>query len=426
MTEDRLRNLIESMYRAAVAHVDAGASVRRVLDARSDGSIIINDDVVAGPGADIWALAIGKAGCQMMAAVEDTLGDRLQDGIVITKSAPQGLSLRSEVLLGSHPVPDARSLEAGQRLIEFAESIPQGAVVLCLISGGGSSLVEALRSGIDLDQLRDITQALLRGGASIREINAVRSRLSLLKGGGLLDMLAGRTVVNLIVSDVLGNPLSTIASGPTVPPDSDERAEDVVARYGLDIDLPEVSEPTDNKPLLSVVVADLAAAMTAAGDVARDHGLAVHVLGGGIDIEAHDAGRLFASIVAETIAERTSFSPPCCFIAGGETIVHVSGDGVGGRNCEAAVAAALRIAGLSGCAIGCLATDGDDGISGAAGGIVDGETVDDPRSAEQSVADNDTFTWLHRRGAALVTGPSGTNVNDLLLGVVVNEGWTVA
>ncbi|MCO5177923.1 MAG: DUF4147 domain-containing protein [Thermomicrobiales bacterium] len=424
MADSPLRDLIVEMYHAAVERVDAGASVRRVLTLRSDGSLEVNERIVADNDAEIWAIAIGKAGCQMMAAAEEVLGDRLQDGIVVTKQAPEHLALRSTVLLGSHPVPDSESVAAGQRLIEFAQAVPQGAVVLCLISGGGSALVEALRPGISLDTLRDITQELLRGGASIRELNAVRSRLSLLKSGGLLNILSGRSVVNLVVSDVLGNPLTVIASGPTVPPDMHESAEAVVERFGLKIDLPEASERRGVEPLTSCVVADLAAAMEAAADVAREQGLAVHLLGGGIDIEAREAGRMFGSIVAETISGRTSFASPCCIVAGGETVVHVTGDGVGGRNCEAAVAAALRIARLPGCAIGCLATDGDDGVSGAAGGVVDGTTVDDPRSAEQTIAASDTFTWLNKRGAALVTGPTGTNVNDLMIGVIAPEGWT--
>lgn len=426
MIVPRLRDLISEMYSAAVEHVDAGASVSRVLALRGDGSLVVNEQVIADAASEIWAIAIGKAGCQMMAAVEEVLGTRLQGGIVVTKQVPEGLALRSTVLRGSHPVPDSHSLKAGQRLIEFANAIPQGAVVLSLISGGGSALVEALRPGVSLNDVSDITQSLLRNGASIREINAVRSRLSLLKGGGLLNILSGRSVVNLVVSDVLGNPLTVIASGPTVPPETHERAEDVIERYELAIDLPEVSDVPAAEPLMSIVLADLAAAMSAAAEVARKWSLNVHLLGGGVDIEAREAGRIFGSIVAESVAGRTSFTSPCCIIAGGETVVHVIGDGIGGRNCEAAVAAALRIAGLPGCAIGCLATDGDDGVSGAAGGIVDGDTVDEPRTAEQAMSKSDTFTWLNGRDAALVTGPSGTNVNDLMIGIVVGEDWTDA
>ncbi|HMM42352.1 MAG TPA: DUF4147 domain-containing protein, partial [Thermomicrobiales bacterium] len=322
------------------------------------------------------------------------------------------------------PVPDERSLEAGRQVIEFAEAIPPDALVLCLISGGGSALVEALQPGVTIEQLRGVTEALLRSGASISELNAVRSRLSRIKGGGLLDLLEGRTVINLIVSDVLGNPLSVIASGPTVEPEVGEPAEAVARRYEIDITLPGEPARQPTPPALTLIVADIAAALDAAASAARERGLSAQVLTDTIDVEARQAGRLFAGIVADTALERTTLVTPCCVLAGGETIVHVRGGGVGGRNCEAAVAAAVRIAGVDGCAIGCLATDGDDGTSGAAGGVVDGGTLDDRRAAESALDDNDAYTWLANRGAALETGPTGTNVNDLFIGVVAPAGWT--
>ncbi len=424
MSAPALRAAVEAVYRAAVERVDGGVAVRRTLALSADGGLLIGDRRFDPGEAGVFAIAIGKAGCQMMAAVEAVAGDRFAGGLVVTKSVPAGVRLRSRIVTGSHPVPDERSLEAGRALVEFVAGIPHGAVVLCLISGGGSALVESLQPDTTLDQLRHVTATLLRDGASIDELNAVRSRLSRLKGGGLLDLLAGRTVVNLIISDVLGNPLRVIASGPTVEPTADERAEVVAHRFAIDITLPPRSERALAPPAATVIVADIAAAIGAAADAARAMGLAVHVIGTSIDTEAWQAGRLFASMVADTAAGRTTPRAPCCILAGGETVVTVRGDGVGGRNCEAAVAAAIRLAGIAGCAVGCLATDGDDGTSGAAGGIVDGDTLDDLGSARAALEGNDAYTWLARRGAALVTGPSGTNVNDLFIGVVAPDGWT--
>lgn len=419
-----LREAVEAIYRAAIERVEAGSAVRRVLTRGVDGELTIGDRTFDTGDSGVWAIAIGKAGCQMMAAVEEIAGDQFAGGVVVTKSVPRDIELRSQVMVGSHPAPDERSLAAGQHVIEFVEAIPSGALVLCLISGGGSSLVEALQTGVTIEQLRGVTEALLRGGASINELNAVRSRLSRLKGGGLLELLEGRMVVNLIVSDVLGNPLSVIASGPTVEPEVGELAEAVARRYEIDITLPGEPARQPAPPALTLIVADIAAALDAAASAARKRGLSVLVLTDTIDVEARQAGRLFAGIVADTALGRTTLATPCCVLAGGETVVTVRGDGVGGRNCEAAVAAAVRIAGVDGCAIGCLATDGDDGTSGAAGGVVDGGALDDRRAAESALDDNDAYTWLADREVALETGPTGTNVNDLFIGVVAPAGWT--
>ncbi|HQX63339.1 MAG TPA: glycerate-2-kinase family protein, partial [Thermomicrobiales bacterium] len=201
------RETIEAIYRAAIDQVEAGVAVSRVLSRETDHALTVGDQTLDIGDSGVWAIAIGKAGCQMMASVETIAGDRFAGGLVVTKSVPVDIQLRSEILVGSHPVPDARSLEAGERLIDFVRMIPDGALVICLISGGGSALADALRPGVTLEQLRDITATLLRSGASIGEMNAVRARLSRIKGGGLLALLNGRRVVNLIISDVLGNPL---------------------------------------------------------------------------------------------------------------------------------------------------------------------------------------------------------------------------
>lgn len=418
------RGIIEAIYRAAIEKVEAGAAVRRVLSRPASDALRVGATSFSIGAEGVWAIAIGKAGCQMMAAVEDITGDHFADGLVVTKSIPSAVSVRSTVLIGSHPVPDQRSLAAGRALVEFIARIPHGALVLCLISGGGSALVESLRPGATLPELSEVTRTLLGAGASISELNAVRSRLSRLKGGGLLDLLNGRTVVNLIVSDVLGNPLPVIASGPTVKPTAGLSAEEVVRRYDLDLTLSDVASVDSIPPALTLVIADLQTAVEAAAAEARRRGLATYVLTSSVDIEARLAGRLFAGIVADTSAAHTSFLTPCCLLAGGETVVDVRGDGVGGRNCESAVAAAIRLTGVDDCAVGCLATDGDDGTSGAAGGIVDGATLDDIMSAQAALDGSDSHTWLAERGAALTTGPTGTNVNDLLIGVVAPANWT--
>ena len=232
-----LAAIIERCYRAALARVHAGhavaARLRRTADALEiDGQ---RYDVERG----VYAIAIGKAAPEMMRAVEDAVGPVFADGIAVTKTAPEQYTGRARVVIGAHPTPDQRSLTAGQQVLDFARRVPDGALVLCLISGGGSALVEVLREGVTLDELRRVTDALLRAGASIQELNAVRSQLSAFKAGGLLAALSQATVVNLIVSDVLGDDLSVIASGPTsVPNNAAIDAEAVLQRYDVRYRLP--------------------------------------------------------------------------------------------------------------------------------------------------------------------------------------------
>jgi hydroxypyruvate reductase len=299
------------------------------------------------------------------------------------------------------------------------ESIPDGALALCLISGGGSALVEALQDGVGLEDLQSATRNLLASGASIHELNSVRSRLSLIKGGGLLFSLRHARVVNLIISDVIGDDLHTIASGPTVPAQAAD-ADAVVRTYAVDVRLPRPRRSGADSYVRSFIIANNSAAVDAAADASRSFGYEPIVLTRTLAGEARHAGSLVGAIVADSAAGVTSFGRRSCFIAGGETTVTVRGDGIGGRNTEAALAAAIRLTGVAGVALGFLATDGDDAATGAAGAIVDGDTVDalSRSSAEIALDRNDSFTFLRERGAAVLTGPTGTNVNDLAIGVI--------
>jgi hydroxypyruvate reductase len=414
-----LRDDIETIYRTALRAVDPAHAVRQAFTT-SNGSISVGSVRVPVGAEGIYGIAIGKAAALMMEGLVGAVGDAFVSGIAVTKTSPATSPPRTRVLLGAHPVPDQRSLDAGQAVLDFARSVPDGATVVCLISGGGSALAEVLRPGVTLDELRRVTGELLRAGASITEMNAVRSRLSAFKGGGLLAALGQATVFNLIVSDVLGDDPRSIASGPTVLPDRSAQAEDVLRRYAVAVTLPDPDDRPLSPPRLTEIVASIATAVNAAGDAARQRGYTPTVLSRSIDGEAREVGRIIACIVADTCGGTTSFAAPCCLIGGGETVVTMRGNGVGGRNTEAALAAAIRLQGTSGCAVGFLATDGDDGTSGAAGGIVDGTTVDagSRQAATEALDANDSFTFLEDRGAALITGSSGTNVNDLMIALI--------
>lgn len=414
------RETVERIFAAVIEQTHAGIALRRHLAGTSSGGLIVGGDRIDLPDAGCYVIAIGKAAVEMAAAVEDMLGDALVRGIAVTKT-PRSIRLaRTSVVLGSHPVPDERSLIAGEAVLSFARSIPADALVLCLISGGGSALAERLHGSVDIATLQRVTLGLLEAGASIQELNAVRRRLSTLKAGGLLNTLAHTTVINLIVSDVLGNDPRTIASGPTVPPDDRASADDILHRYGVAVGLPPSCTGSVGVWPRTDVIADVRLAVDVAASSAAAHGFEPVVLTVSLDGEARWAGRMMATVAADARARVTSLAPPVCVIAGGEPTVTVLGAGAGGRNTEAALAAALRLSGVDDVTFASLATDGDDASTGAAGAIVSGATITDAtrRDAMRALAANDSWTFLDSIGCTLVTGPTGTNVNDLMIALV--------
>jgi hydroxypyruvate reductase len=272
---------------------------------------------------------------------------------------------------------------------------------------------------VALDELRDITQQLLRAGATIHELNTVRARLSAFKAGGLLAAMSRAQVFNLIISDVLGDDPATIAGGPTFPPRLGLSAEDVLARYDISAHLPPAKDVSLVEPYTRII-ANISIALDGAAVASRRLGYRPLVLARALEGEARDVAGTLAAIAADAARGRNDLAPPLCLLAGGETTVTVRGDGRGGRNTEGALAAALRIAGLSNVTVGCLATDGDDGVTGVAGGIVDGATIqpDDRNLACHALDANDSFTFLESAGATWGQGSTGTNVNDLFIALI--------
>ncbi len=418
---DRLVEAIQDIYRHAVSQVLPEVVVSKALQLQDGDRLGIGEWTFDVSNRPVFAIAVGKASREMMHAVESILGDRLRDGIVVTKSVDDSLALRSRVLIGAHPVPDERSLEAGAAVLEFSRAIPDGALVLCLLSGGGSALMESLRPGLSLDDLQGTTRALLRAGASIHELNAVRARMSAMKAGGLLAHLQNVEVVNLVISDVLGDDLATIASGPTVPRYTSEPAEQILSRYEVDQPLPDDERHAAVSSPKTLILANLDVAIDAAAQAASRHGYEPVVLSRSLSGEARHVATTLASVVADTRGGGTSIPRKCCIIVGGETTVTVRGAGTGGRNTEGALAAALRLQGVDDVAMGFLATDGDDAETNVAGGIVSGSTITAGNllQARRALDENDTFTFLRSVGAAWGLGPTGTNVNDLVIGIVV-------
>jgi hydroxypyruvate reductase len=359
------------------------------------------------------------------------VGDRIGGGLVVVKDGYARPTARVRVVEAGHPIPDARGLAAAQELLALARAATADDLVLFLISGGGSALLPAPPPPITLEEKRRLTSLLLTAGATIAELNAVRKHVSQLKGGQLAHAAAPARILTLALSDVIGNQLDVIASGPTAPdPTTFADALAVIERFavrdrtpravldrleaGARGELPETPKPDD--PLFArvtnVVIGDNALVAEAAAAAARALGYAPVVLTHAFAGEAREVARDF-------VARGRALTPPACLIAAGETTVTVRGKGVGGRCQEFALAAAIGVAGDPSLTVLAAGTDGTDGPTAAAGAIADGQTV--ARAAagrldvHSALADNDAFTFFHSLGDLVSPGPTGTNLLDLYL-----------
>ncbi len=373
----------------------------------------------------VFGLGIGKAAVPMMDALAERIP--LSGGLAVTKFAPQLSRESFAVIEGGHPIPDARSLQAGKRVLEFLSSLKEDDTLVCLISGGGSALVTT--SYVPLEDLQRLTSLLLSSGAPIDEINVLRRQLDRIKGGGLARLTKAR-IVSLILSDVIGNPLEAIASGPTAPdPTTKEDARQVLKRYGLEEQVPDsILETLESGSLLptfrqqavglhkvqNIIIADNKLAALAASRQAEEEGFTAQILTNELQGEARDVGRDLARRLRVDSTQMRLF----CWIAGGETTVTLRGNGKGGRNQELALAAVAELAGLQDVMLISLATDGDDGPTDAAGAVVTGESARRAESlgldAAAHLTRNDAYPFFEALEDLLKTGPTGTNVNDLV------------
>jgi len=392
----------------------------------------------------LLVVGAGKASGAMAQTLERLLGERIADGLVVVKEGALYPTRRIRQVEASHPIPDERGLRAAEGIVELARSAGPEDLVLCLISGGGSALTPLPVAGVGLEEKRRVTRLLLEAGATINELNAVRKHLSRIKGGQLARAAAPAPVVSLLLSDVIGDPLDVIASGPTAPDDSTYvGALEILGRFGLLEAVPasvrrhletgarrEIPEtPKAGDPLfarvLNVVIGNNSLVVERAVEEARRHGLTPLLLSRSLQGEAREVGRAFASFVKEVVAFGRPIPPPACLIVGGETTVTVRGDGRGGRCQEFCLAAALELQDLPGILVLAAGTDGTDGPTDAAGALADGETVRraralglDPRRA---LGENDSYTFFHALGDLVVTGATRTNLMDLYL-LLISEG----
>lgn len=380
------------------------------------------------PAGRVILIAIGKAAWNMAKAAKDVLGKRVAFGIVITKYEHSRGSIDGiEIYEAGHPVPDQRTLTATERVLQITKDLRSHDTVLFLVSGGGSSLFEKPK-GLTVNQLQEITEKLLKCGANIVEINTVRKHLSLVKGGRFAQHVYPARVVSLLLSDVLGDRPDSIASGPAYPDSTTcSEAFNILKRYGIEIDENIKSALSEETPkrLRNVethVVGSVRIACEKAAEVARKLGYNAIVLTTSLNCEAKEAGKFLASLVREEVFYNRPIRKPCAIIMGGETTVHVIGTGKGGRNQELALSASRGIRGLANVVVASVGTDGTDGPTDAAGGIVDGRTYDILKDmnidVEETLKNNDSYSALRLCDGLVITGPTGTNVNDLILALI--------
>ncbi|MEM3769804.1 MAG: glycerate kinase [Candidatus Bathyarchaeia archaeon] len=436
------RELAIKSLEAAIKAVDPKSIIKSKL--RLKGSILHVDGHAFNlkKFKNVYVIGGGKASGSMVEALEEILGDKITSGLVnIPKESKHKTSI-IRLHRASHPIPDESGVEGTRKMLEIAEKASEEDLIICLISGGGSSLMPMPRGEITMADKRQITEDLLKCGATINEINTVRKHISEFKGGWLAKKAYPATILNLILSDVLGDPLDFIASGPTVPDSTTfsdaikvlkkyrlwDRAPISIKKVLTDGEkrlIPETPKADDEafERVFNVIIGNNRAASLAACEILKSEGLNSLLLTSLLEGEARHIGTVLASLAREISASGNPVKKPAGIVAGGETTVTVTGKGKGGRNQEIALAAALKIRGLEGVVIASLSTDGVDGPTDAAGAIADGKTIARAEAlglrAENFLTDNNSYSFFSQLGDLILTGPTGTNVNDVSVIIVL-------
>ena len=442
MTDD-LRAAAAQLQRAALHAVDPAEAVYKFMSRVGDRLLVDSRAYDLRHFERVFVVGAGKAAMSMADAVCEVLHDRLSSGVIVTKYGHIDRALPDQIRVreAGHPVPDQNSIDATHELAALLRSATARDLVIAVISGGGSALMTLPAAGLSLADVQATTQLLLRAGTTIHQINSIRKHLDDIKGGGLARLANGATIITLILSDVIGDDLSVIASGPTVP-DSSTFADAwrVIEDFDMIDQLPDAirqrllagkqgeiaATPKSGEALFervqTVIIGSNARAALAAQAAAKHLQFNTLLLSTSIQGEAREVARVAAAIAQEIYRYNRPVAKPACVIGGGETTVTLKGNGLGGRNQELALAAALAIDGLPDTLIAAFGTDGSDGPTDAAGAIVTGETVGRGRSigleAAAYLADNDSYHFFQPLGDLIITGPTGTNVNDLLFIIV--------
>lgn len=438
-------SLLKRIYDAAIKAASPYGAVRKnlVLSPSKRKVSIESADISLDMDryARVFVAGAGKAVCPMAKAVEEILGKKIARGIVVTKYGHSVPLKKIEVREAGHPIPDSRGVKAARAIMDMAREAGEDDLFIFLLTGGASALLSAPAEGISLREKQRAFSLLINSGASINEINAVRKHLSRVKGGRLAGLAFPARALTLTISDVVGNDLSSIGSGPMAhDPSTFEDALNVLRKYGLTSRAPsgvvgllrrgaagrtpETPKPGSAvfKRCDNVIIADNLASLIAAGSKAASLGFRPLILSSAITGSTREAARFFASVLKEIQASGNPVKRPACVLMGGETTLKVTGRGKGGRNQELALAAAIELAGAHGITLLAAGTDGTDGPTDSAGAFVGPGTL--KRAAKKGLGplkyldDNDSYNFFRQAGGLFITGPTGTNVMDIVIGLV--------
>jgi hydroxypyruvate reductase/glycerate 2-kinase len=388
---------------------------------------------------ELYIIGFGKASGAMAFEVEKILQDKINAGAVVTSKGNGRKCKKIKVYEGNHPVVDSVNLQASAEIVTICNKAEKDDLIICLISGGGSALFEMLPPGITLDDIQALNRLLLLSGAKIDEVNTVRKQVSLVKGGRLIDNVLPAKCVSLIISDVIGDDISNIASGPLFRGDKNSAdAFEILEKYRLTDKIPPVirdfilnniassEDETDisaDDNISNVIIGSNKIALEAAANKAASLGLNALVVKKTVMGEASKAGKKFAEIIKDAADLKLAVKPPMCIIGGGETTVTVKGTGKGGRNQELALSAFINLQGSDNYAFASCGTDGVDSIEEAAGGIVTGKISEIIKKEELSPNDyllnNDSYNFLLKTGGVIPGKPTGTNVMDIMAAIVL-------
>lgn len=431
MEDTRPREIAVDIFNAALRAVDPYQLVQTHCE-------FISETFLREKCNKLYLVSFGKAAFAMTRAlVQSPVRELITCGIVITKydHAPGALEGNIEIFEAGHPVPDEKGLAATKQVIDLLKESDQQTLVLCLISGGGSALLAAPCEGITLIEKQQVTELLLKAGANINELNCVRKHISAIKGGRLAEIAYPAKILSLILSDVIGDPLDVIASGPTSPDESTfQEAISVMEKYDLINKIPDRirtrlvegsqgnagETPKKGNPVFerveNVIIGSNGIATQAAAGKAQEWGFETTILSNEMHGEARSVARILAQKAID-VRKRRADGKKICLISGGETTVTVQGTGLGGRNTELALAFAQEIPAMEGITLLSAGTDGTDGPTDAAGAVVDGQTLTraDARGLSGAIylKHNDSYTFFKNTGELLVTGSTGTNVMDI-------------
>jgi hydroxypyruvate reductase len=438
---DTMRQHAMDIFQAALKAVDPMEAIFKYVRIVDDAIRVGGHSFAFKDFDRILVAGAGKAGAPMARALEKLLGDRISDGVIVVKEG-HGLPLAHvRIHEASHPVPDERGIKGAEEILALVKDAGERDLVLCLMSGGGSALLVAPADGVTLEDKQEVTRLLLACGADIHEINSIRKHLSRAKGGGLARFAYPATVVSLILSDVIGDDLNVIASGPAVPDTSTfDDTRQVLEKYdiwdqvppsvqgrierGLKGDVEDTPKAGDAvfKRCFSELVGTNLQALKAAGLKADELGYRTLILSSTVEGEAREVVKVLTAIAREVRGSENPLPAPACILCGGETTVTIRGDGKGGRNQEFALASALGIAGMESVVVLAGGTDGNDGPTDAAGAIADGNTLARARAIGLDPFDylrrNDAYHFFQPLEDLVITGPTRTNVMDVYMVLV--------